>query len=146
MSENLSEVLRADGTGENLLEAPLLSFKKKETRKKRKEKNKIHKLFACRLQVFYGGEEASQLKVKGPYHAARTPHQHLLQECLCSSRYMHFHYRLSLLQEDTDFLQEGAIFYRKVQISTGRAACLQEALYFYRKLPVEAQNEPECVS
>ena len=102
--------------------------------------------FACRLQVFYGGEEASQLKVKGPYHAARTPHQHLLQECLCSSRYMHFHYRLSLLQEDTDFLQEGAIFYRKVQISTGIAACLQEALYFYRKLPVEAQNGLECIS
>ena len=102
--------------------------------------------FACRLQVFYGGEEASQLKAKSPYHAARTPHQHLLQECLCSSRYVHFHYRLSLLQEDADFLQEGAIFYRKVKISTGRVVCLQEALYFYRKLPVEAQNGPECVS
>ena len=38
------------------------------------------------------------------------------------------------------------IFYRKVKISTGGAACLEEALHFYRKLLVEAQNEPECVA
>ena len=128
---------------------PCYLSKKKKNKKKQKKKTRSishYVKFACRLQVFYGGEEASQLKAKSPYHAARTPHQHLLQEFLCSSRYEHFYYKLSLLQEDTDFLQEGAIFYRKVKISTGRAACLQEALYFYRKLPVEAQNEPECVS
>ena len=106
MSENLSEALKAGGRGENLIEAPLLSFKKKGKKEKRKNTISIshYVKFACRLQVFYGGEEASQLKAKSPYHAARTPHQHLLQECLCSSRYVHFHYRLSLLQEDTDFL------------------------------------------
>ena len=96
--------------------------------------------FAGILQVFYGGEEASQLKEKSPYHAARTPHQHLLQECLCSSRYVHFHYKLSLLQEDTDFLQEGAIFYRKVTISTGRCKFLQEELPVYRKLCISTGN------
>ena len=107
MSENLSEALKAGGRGENLIEAPLLSFKKTKEKKNKKKKTRSishYVKFACRLQVFYGGEEASQLKARSPYHAARTPHQHLLQECLCSSRYVHFYYKLSLLQEDTDFL------------------------------------------
>ena len=46
MSENLSEALRADGKGENLIEAPLLSFKKKKREnreKKRKRKKTISK-------------------------------------------------------------------------------------------------------
>ena len=40
MSENLFEALKADGKGENLNEAPLLSFKKKKREKKRKIKQK----------------------------------------------------------------------------------------------------------
>ena len=40
MSENLSEALRADGTGENLFEAPLLSFKEKKRKKGKKKKKK----------------------------------------------------------------------------------------------------------
>jgi len=45
---------------------------------------------ACRLQVFYGGEEASQFKDKDPHHAARRPYQHLLQEYFFFFlRYMH---------------------------------------------------------
>ena len=62
------------------------------------------------MQVFYGGEETSQLKAKGPHHAARTPHQHLLQESSFSPRYVQFYSSLSLLQEDADFLQENAEF------------------------------------
>ena len=37
LSENLSEALKADGKGEKLIEAPLLSFKKKKERKKEKK-------------------------------------------------------------------------------------------------------------
>jgi hypothetical protein len=40
LSENLSEALKADGKGENLIEAPLLSFKKKKKKKKKKTKKK----------------------------------------------------------------------------------------------------------
>ena len=29
---------------------------------------------ACRLQMFNGGEEASLLTTKGPYHAVKEPH------------------------------------------------------------------------
>ena len=72
------------------------------------------------MQVFYGGEEASQLKAKGPHHAARTPHKHLLQETSFSPRYVQFYYSLSLLQEDADYLQERIL-------STGSAVFLQEA-------------------
>ena len=76
--------------------------------------------------MYYGGEEASQLKAKDPYHAVRRPHQHLLQEYSFSPRYVQFYYSLSLLQEDAYFLQEDADslqemqpFYRKLCISTG---------------------------
>ena len=93
------------------------------------------------MQVFYGGEEASQLKAKGPHHAARTPHQHLLQESSFSPRYVQFYYSLSLLQEDVDFLQENAEFLQEDAdllqegadslqeriLSTGSAVFLQEA-------------------
>ena len=60
--------------------------------------------------MFYGGEEASQLKAQDPYHAVRRPHQHLLQEYSFSPRYVQFYYSLSLLQEDADFLQENVEF------------------------------------
>ena len=36
-SENLSKALKADGKGENLIEAPLLSFKKKKKKQYAKE-------------------------------------------------------------------------------------------------------------
>ena len=51
MSENLSEALKADGRGENLIEAPLLSFKKKRKKNKKKKKRSIshYVKFACRL-------------------------------------------------------------------------------------------------
>ena len=82
LSENLFEALKADGKGENLNEAPLLSLKKREKKEKKKEKKTKEKTrstdslckIACRLQVFYGGEEASQLRAQDPYHAVRRPH------------------------------------------------------------------------
>ena len=127
---------------ENLIEAPLLSFKKKKRKRRKKKEEKTRKTkttslsceIACRLQVFYGGEGASQLKAKGPYHAVRTPHQHLLQEYSFSPRYVQFYYSLSLLQEDADFLQEDADFLQE------GADSLQETQPFYRKLCISTGN------
>ena len=86
------------------------------------------------MQVFYGGEEASQLRAQDPYHAARRPHQHLLQEYSFSPRYVQFYYSLSLLQEDADFLQEDADFLQE------GADSLQETQPFYRKLCISTGN------
>ena len=102
------------------------------------------------MQVFYGGEEASQVKVKGPSHAARAPHKLLLQECLCFSRYVQFYHGLNLLQETAVFLQEGTVFLQESAVVLQEGAdSLQESadslqegrtfyrkLYVYRKLPV----------
>ena len=96
---------------------------------------------ACRLQVFYGGEGASQLKAKGPYHSVRTPHQHLLQEYSFSPRYVQFYYSLSLLQEDADFLQEDAEFLQEdADFLQEGANSLQETQPFYMKLCISTGN------
>ena len=88
--------------------------------------------------MFYGGEEASQLKAKGPYHAVKEPHQYFLQEHPCFSRYVQFYHGLNLLQEAAVFLQEGAIFLQE------SADFLQEDRTFYRKLCV--LQETSCRS
>ena len=83
LGENLSEALKADGKGENLMEAPLLSFKKREKKRKKEKKKKKEKTNketrktgsrfdnSCKLQVFHAGKEVPQLKDKGPYYATR---------------------------------------------------------------------------
>ena len=86
------------------------------------------------MQVFYGGEEASQLRAQDPYHAVRRPHQHPLQEYSFSPRYVQFYYSLSFLQEDADFLQEDADFLQE------GADSLQETQPFYRKLCISTGN------
>ena len=120
------------------LRRPCYLSKNKKQKTKKKEKNtrsiSHYVKFACRLQVFYGGEGASQLKAKDPYHAVRTPHQHLLQEYSFSPRYVQFYDSLSLLQEDVDFLQEDADFLQE------GADSLQETQPFYRKLCISTGN------
>ena len=98
--------------------------------------------------MFYGGEEASQLKAKDPYHAVRRPHQHLLQEYSFFPRYVQFYYSLSLLQEDTDFLQEDAdllqedadLLQEDANFLQEGADSLQETQPFYRKLCISTGN------
>ena len=82
---------------------------------------------ACRLQMFYGGEEASPITAKGPYHAVKEPHQYLLQEHPCFSRYVQFYHGLNLLQEAAAFLQEGAVFLQE------GAVFLQEVMDFLQE-------------
>ena len=43
MDENLSEATRADSGGENLMKAPLLSFKKKEKKEKKQKEEREKK-------------------------------------------------------------------------------------------------------
>ena len=94
--------------------------------------------------MFYGGEEASLLTAKGPYHAVKEPHQYLLQEHPCFSRYVQFYHGLNLLkeaavflQEGTVFLQEGAVFLQEgADFLQESADFLQEGRTFYRKLCV----------
>ena len=110
--------------------------------------------------MFYGGEEALQLKAKGPYHAVKEPHQHLLQGypcffkvcailswfesstgrcCLSTGRCSLSTGRCSLSTGRRGFSTG------KCRLSTGRPNFLQEA-HVYRKLPVEVWDGQKFVS
>ena len=96
--------------------------------------------------MFYGGEEALQLRAKGPYHAIKEPHQNLLQGYPCFfSRYVQFYQGLNLLQEDVVFLQEDAVFLQEgVDFLQESTNFLHEGRTFYRKLCV--LQETSCRS
>ena len=141
MSENLSEALKAGGRGENLIEAPLLSFKKK--KKQKEKKNKINKSL-CEICMQIAGvlwrrgslstQSQGSLSCSQDTSPAPPPRM-LIFSKVCA---------LSLQLESST--ERRRFSTGRCGLSTGRAAFLQEALYFYRKLPVEAQNGPECIS
>ena len=101
---------------------------------------------AFRLQMFYGGEEASSITAKGPYHAVKEPHQYLLQEHPCFSRYVQFYHGLNLLQEAVVFLQEGAVFLQESADFLQEGRTFYRKLCVYRKLPVEVWDGQKFVS
>ena len=63
MGENLSEALKADSKGENLIEAPLLSFKKKKKRINKKQGQQVHNV-AMHAGCRYSMKEERSLNSK----------------------------------------------------------------------------------
>ena len=143
LSENLSEALKADGKGENLIEAPLLSFKKKEKKKKKKQERQRQQVYHVKLHADCrcSMEERKPLNSKprvlimqsGHLTSTSSKNTHFLQGMCTISSWQTFYRKMQTFYRKVQtFLQETQLFYNKV-------------LYFYRKPPVEVREGPEFI-
>ena len=125
MSENLSEALRADGMGENLFEAPLLSLKKKENNKQNMVK--LHAGSRCSMEKRkpFNSQPGVLIILSRNLTSTSSKSTHVF------SRYVQFYQGLNLLQEDVVFLQEDAVFLQEGTVFLQEGAdFLQESAEF----------------
>ena len=124
MGENLSEAPKADGRGENLIEVPLLSPKKKRKKKKRKKKKRGSNRKQTQALEINGGCRYSMQKRRPLNSRIRVPTMLPGDLTSTSSENTHLLQGMGTISSQLSLLHEAADF-------------LQEVLYFYRKIPVE---------